>query len=71
MYGVSEIETRTSSSFGIVIAYYNTRGEIRLNHNGFYGRVTIDKEKALFSLDRGRPIDEVNSLPTSKNQLFT
>ena len=41
------------------------------NHNGFCGRVTINREKARFSLVRGRPIDEVSSLPTSKNRLFT
>ena len=41
------------------------------NHNEFCGQVTINREKAWFSLGCGRPIDEVNSLPTSKNQLFT
>ena len=46
MYGVSESESGTSSSFGIVATYYNTRVEMGPNHNGFYGRVTINREKA-------------------------
>ena len=41
------------------------------NHNGFCSRVTIDKEKASFSLGHGKLIDEVSSLPISKNRLFT
>ena len=44
---------------------------MRPNHNGFCGQITIDREKALFSLGRGRSIDEVSSLPTSKDRLFT
>ena len=46
VYGVSKREGITSSSFGIVIAYKNTRVEMGLNHNGFCGRVTSDKKKA-------------------------
>ena len=37
------------------------------NHNRFCGRVTIDNEKASFSLGHGRPIDKVILLRTSKN----
>ena len=40
---------------------------MEMNHNGFCGRVTIDREKARFNLGHGRLNDEVSSLPTSKN----
>ena len=46
VYGVSESESRASSSFGIVIAYQDTRMEMGPNHNRFCGRVTSDKKNA-------------------------
>ena len=43
VYDVSESESLTSSSFGIVTAYQDTRMEMGPNHNGFCGRVTSDR----------------------------
>ena len=45
-YGVSESESQTSSSFGIVIAYQDTRMEMGPNHNGFCGQVTSVRKKS-------------------------
>ena len=39
-------KAETSSSFGIVTAYQDTRMEMGPNHNGFCGRVTSDRKKA-------------------------
>ena len=46
VYGVSKSEGKTSSSFRIVTAYQDTRMEMGPNHNGFCGRVIVDRKKA-------------------------
>ena len=46
VFGVSKSKGRASSSFGIIAAYQNTRVEMRPNHHGFCGWVTIDREEA-------------------------
>ena len=46
VYGLLGSESRSSSSFGIVTAYQDTRMQMGPNENGFCGRVTSDKKKA-------------------------
>ena len=46
LFSVLKGEGRASSSFGIIAAYQNTIVEIGLNHHGFCGWVTIDREEA-------------------------
>ena len=46
VFSVSKSEGRALSSFGIIAAYHNTGVEMRPNHHGFYGWVTINKEEA-------------------------
>ena len=71
MFGLSKSEGGASSSFGIIVAYQNIGVEMGPNYHGFCGWVTIDREEAFLSLGRSRLIDQVSSLPTSENRLFT
>ena len=46
VFSVPKGKGRASSSFGIIVAYQNTGVEMGLNHHGFCGWVTIDREEA-------------------------
>ena len=46
VFSVSKSEGKASSSFGIIAAYQNTGVEMRPNHHGFSGWVTINKEES-------------------------
>ena len=46
VFSVSKSESSASSSFEIIAAYQNTGVEIGLNHHGFCGWVTNNKEEA-------------------------
>ena len=70
VFGLPKSKGKALSFFGIIAAYQNTRVEMGPNYHGFCGWVTIDRDEALLSLGRSRPIDQVSSLPTSENRLF-
>ena len=46
VFSVSKSEGKASSSFRIITAYQKTRVEMGLNHHGFCGWVTINREEA-------------------------